>query len=67
MITCPQCGLSYYTENYCSTTAMYYTPIFKSGININPNGNITTHVCTCCECGKNFSYSTRYGQLYEGD
>lgn len=64
MARCPQCGDSYYVENYCTTTSMYYPPVIKDGKNLNPDGNITTHYCTCQSCGNNFVFSTRYGELY---
>lgn len=63
-VKCPLCKTSYYTENYCSTTAMYFPPVYKDGVNINPDGNITTHYCTCCTCGRQFTYSTKRGELY---
>lgn len=63
-IRCPLCGASYYAERYSVRTAMYYPPIYKDGININPDGNITTIICLCLNCGENFSYQTRYGELY---
>lgn len=53
---CPHCGESYYMEKYSTRTAVYYPPIFKDGININPDRNITTTYCTCMNCGKDFSY-----------
>ena len=54
--TCPHCGASYYMENYSTTTAMYYPPIYKDGVNINPDRNKTTTHCTCMNCGKEFSF-----------
>jgi len=64
IIKCPQCKDSYYIEKYTVSTCMYYPPIFKNGINVNPDGNITTHQCQCCNCGYEFTYATRYGKLY---
>lgn len=63
MIKCPNCGKSYYQERYSTCTAVYYPPIWKDGININPNGNVTTTNCTCCECHHDFVYQTRYGEI----
>lgn len=54
---CPNCGESYYTELYCERTAVYYPPIYKDGVNINPDRNTTTHYCTCMNCGKGFTYT----------
>ena len=56
---CPYCGESYYAENYSTTTAMYWAPIYKNGVLINENPNTTTTYCTCCNCGKSFSYSNK--------
>ena len=56
---CPYCGESYYAENYSTTTAMYWAPIFKNGVLINENPNTTTTHCTCCNCGKSFSYTNK--------
>ena len=53
---CPHCGESYYMEKYSSTTAVYYPPIYKDGVNINPDRNKTTTHCTCMNCGKDFSF-----------
>lgn len=53
---CSFCGASYYKENYCTQTAVNLPPIYKDGVNINPNRNITTHYCTCLNCGKDFQY-----------
>ena len=52
---CPHCGASYYTEIYSTSTAVYYPPIYKNGVNINPNQNQTTTLCECMACGKRFS------------
>jgi len=52
---CPHCGESYYTELYSDSTSVYYPPIYKNGVNINPDRNqITTH-CRCLNCDKEFS------------
>lgn len=53
---CPHCGESYYMENHSRSTAMYFPPIYKNGVNINPDRNITTTYCTCMNCGKEFSF-----------
>lgn len=54
---CPHCGKSYYIENYSTTTAVHYPPIYKDGVNINPDRNTTTTYCTCLNCGKEFSFT----------
>lgn len=53
---CPHCGESYYMENYSTSTCVYYPPIYKDGVNINPDRNTTTTHCTCMNCGKEFSF-----------
>jgi len=57
-VCCPHCGESYYMENYSTCTAAYYPPIYKDGVNINPDRNTTTTYCTCMNCGKEFSYKS---------
>lgn len=54
---CPHCGESYYMENIRMTTCVYYPPIWKDGVNINPDKNNATVNCTCMNCGKEFSYT----------
>lgn len=58
-IKCPHCGESYYMEHYSTTTAVYYPPIWKNGVNVNPDRNTTTTYCTCMNCHKDFSYSNK--------
>lgn len=62
-IECPYCKATYYMVRYSTTTAVYYPPIYKSGININPDKNITTYVCECQNCGKTFSYQECMGEV----
>ena len=59
MVKCPRCEESYYTEHYSTTTAMYWTPIYKNGVLINENPNTTTTYCTCCNCGNSFYYTNK--------
>ena len=63
MIKCPKCGESYYMERYSTVTTMYYPPIYKNGVNINPDRNITTKVCLCMNCNNTFSYQERCGEI----
>lgn len=51
---CPHCGESYYAEMYSVSTAMYCPPVWKDGVNINPDRNQTTTHCRCLNCGKEF-------------
>lgn len=67
LIRCPACGESYYTVLYSMQTAMYYPPIYKNGVNINPDMNTTTITCSCCNCGREFSYQTRGGEVVSKD
>lgn len=53
-IKCPHCGESYYTELYSTSTAVYYPPIYKNGVNINPDRNTSTTHCKCLNCHKAF-------------
>lgn len=54
-LVCPHCGASYYTELYSTSTAVYYPPIYKNGVNINPNQNQASTFYECMACGKRFS------------
>lgn len=53
-ITCPHCGVSHYMELYSTSTAMYYPPTYKDGVNINPDMNKAITHCECLNCGKEF-------------
>ena len=55
-VKCPKCEESYYQELYSSRTCVYYPPIYKDGVNINPDRNTTTTNCRCINCGEYFSY-----------
>ena len=48
---CPNCGASYFSVGPSYTTAVYYPPIYKDGVNINPGKNrtITKYFCYSCE------------------
>ena len=62
-IKCNKCGASYFIELYNTTTAVYYPPIYKNGVNINPDKNITTTVCRCCECNNIFSFQIQCSEI----
>ena len=51
---CPHCGESYYTELYSTSTTVHYSPIYKNGVNINPDRNKCTTRCRCLNCHKEF-------------
>ena len=45
------------------TTAMHYTPVFdKHGINLNPDGNVTSSSVKCSTCSKEWTSSTQFGK-----
>lgn len=54
-IKCPYCGASYYIEGSSMTTLANYPPIWKDGVNVNPDRNKTTTHCKCLSCGKEFN------------
>ena len=48
---CPRCGASHYCVGPSSMTCVYYAPVYKDGININPDRNTRTTQYECCNCG----------------
>lgn len=60
LIYCPHCGASYYRIAYDSRTCMYYLPIIKDGVNINPDKNKVMIRYTCMNCGKDFEVTEKY-------
>ena len=54
-IKCPHCGASYYMENGGISTCVYYPPIWKDGVNINPDRNTSTIYYKCLNCGEEFT------------
>lgn len=43
------------------TTCAYYPPIYdKFGVNVNPDGNITSGECACITCNKKWQYKTQF-------
>ena len=48
---CPRCGASHYSVGPSSMTCVYYPPVYKDGININPDRNTCTTQYECCNCG----------------
>lgn len=55
---CPNCGKSYYSTSAGYTTLAYYPPIWKDGININPDRNTTTCEATCQECNTKWTITS---------
>ena len=65
MIKCPNCGESYFQENYTASTAMYCPPVYLNGVYIETSdNNYHSTYCTCLNCGKNFSYTKHKGETY---
>ena len=62
-IVCPNCGASYFQEGATMTTAVYYPPIWKDGININPDRNTSTTECRCLNCGQKFYVERCAGEV----
>ena len=64
MLKCPRCGSTDpIIEGYSTTTAVYYPPVWENGVNINPDGNVTTTKYTCGKCECNFSARYQHGKL----
>ena len=59
MIKCPKCGESYFQEKYTVATALYCTPVWKNGVQINTDRNYYTTTCQCLVCGATFSVQRR--------
>lgn len=64
-IKCPYCNASYFQENYSVSTAVGWVPVYKDGIQINDNPNVTTTFCTCLNCSHNFSYRVNCGKIID--
>lgn len=49
--TCPECGKSHYQVGSTVSTMMGFSPVYKNGVNINPDKNTRTSTLICQECG----------------
>lgn len=58
VIRCPYCDESYYQELYTTTTCLYSPKIYKNGELISKCLNTVRKVCSCLNCGKDFSYTS---------
>ena len=59
---CPNCGSNYHSGcDTGMTTAVYYPPIYKDGVNINPDGNSTIRSIKCLNCNKTFEVNSCKG------
>lgn len=56
-------GESMFTEDAGSTTATFYEPIYKDGVNINPDRNTTTSTVTCLTCGQRWEKKSQLGNV----
>ena len=45
-----------------STLVYYMVKRDENGVNINPDGNVTTKYSKCSECGKHWKSKTQYGK-----
>ena len=71
---CPQCGSDYHSGcDIGMKTLMYFKPIYKNGVNINPDMNTSTfnikcHSCktsfvACVQNGVRFSFNERLKEI----
>lgn len=63
-IKCPNCGESYYSEGVTTRTLMYFPPVYKDGVNVNPDKNISTTRCECMACHHYFYIRSRGGETW---
>jgi len=54
---CPKCKKNYFRDGVQTTTLMYFPPIFRDSVNINPDRNTISFVRDCLACGSSFSIS----------
>lgn len=52
---CPHCRESYWSPRDATITAVYYEPIYKDGVNINPDRNKVSQTYHCWACGKDWT------------
>ena len=50
------CGKSHYAVHYSVSTLVGWTPIYKDGVLMNQNPNVTTTYCNCLNCGQDFTF-----------
>lgn len=53
-IYCPYCGQSHYSVETSQTTLAGYVPVYKDGVLVSQDNNITTKSCHCFSCDKDF-------------
>lgn len=64
-IKCPHCGKSHYMELGGFRTAGYYPAVYKDGVNVNPDRNISTTTCQCLECYEYFQYKEQQEKIID--
>lgn len=64
MIKCPNCGASHYMEGPSQRTLLYCPPIWKDGVNQNPDTNITTTEAHCLDCNFDFEIKEQNGETW---
>jgi len=64
MIKCPNCGASHYMEGPSQRTLLYCPPVWKNGVNQNPDTNITTIEAHCLECNFDFEIKEQSGKTW---
>ena len=63
MLKCPKCNsIGPLNQGASMTTSVYYPPVWENGVNINPDGNITTTEFICEKCGCKFSAKFKHGE-----
>ena len=66
ILKCPKCGsLGPLSQGISMRTNKYYEPVWEHGINLNPDGNITTTKFTCEKCGCDFVAKFQYGKCID--
>ena len=62
ILKCPKCGsVGPLSQGMSITTNAYYPPHIVNGVNVNPDGNITTTKYTCEKCGCDFGTTFQHG------
>ena len=66
ILKCPKCGsVGPLSQGMSITTNAYYPPHIVNGVNVNPDGNITTTKFTCEKCGCDFVAKFQYGECID--
>lgn len=66
ILKCPNCdSLGPLSQGMSMRTAVYYPQRIVGGVNVNPDGNITTTKFTCEKCGCDFVAKFQYGECID--